>query len=174
MRGKAPFDLTFSLPYGITPAYAGKSAPFCCCRGCNGDHPRLCGEKTPQAIRGVVNLGSPPPMRGKASRLRCFFHTFRITPAYAGKRSACRRKRDFGRDHPRLCGEKSFSLTIPPVHWGSPPPMRGKAHPATIIHDDSRITPAYAGKRSSTSFRISSYQDHPRLCGEKVNAQKLP
>ena len=45
--------------------------------------------------------------------------------------------------------------------------MRGKARRCTEILVGLRITPAYAGKRSSTSFRISSYQDHPRLCGEK-------
>ena len=146
MRGKAPFDLTFSLPYGITPAYAGKSAPFCCCRGCNGDHPRLCGEKTPQAIRGVVNLGSPPPMRGKASRLRCFFHTFRITPAYAGKSDKPLRSHFVFRDHPRLCGEKCHPLLILRLHRGSPPPMRGKVFFSDNSTGALGITPAYAGK----------------------------
>ena len=45
--------------------------------------------------------------------------------------------------------------------------MRGKVLGVISSQSQIGITPAYAGKRSSTSFRISSYQDHPRLCGEK-------
>ena len=45
--------------------------------------------------------------------------------------------------------------------------MRGKGGISRNVIFHCRITPAYAEKRSSTSFKISSYQDHPRLCGEK-------
>ena len=51
-----------------------------------GDHPRVCGEKHP-AFSFVRNfLGSPPRMRGKVGRYNSGVSTFRITPAYAGKR----------------------------------------------------------------------------------------
>ena len=66
MRGK---DLTLARDlgrFGITPAYAGKSA-------------NLFGVTTDY-------LGSPPPMRGKASRVAADTMIDGITPAYAGKR----------------------------------------------------------------------------------------
>ena len=47
--------------------------------------------------------------------------------------------------------------------------MRGKAQPLRIPHTHGGITPAYAGKRPSTSFSARSIRDHPRLCGEKQN-----
>ena len=131
------------------------------------DHPRLCGEKKCPGRCCLGSLGSPPPMRGKAINHLEATLSLGITPAYAGKRSACRRKRDFGRDHPRLCGEKCHPLLILRLHRGSPPPMRGKAHPATIIHDDSRITPAYAGKSRLLERILPPVRDHPRLCEEK-------
>ena len=54
---------------------------------------------------------------------------------------------------------------------GSPPPMRGKEagllQPLLMI----RITPAYAGK-SRAWLNVEDYTgDHPRLCGEKRDAE---
>ena len=46
MRGKETLWNNIDMPYGITPAYAGKSSlGQSCCKG-HQDHPRLCGEKT--------------------------------------------------------------------------------------------------------------------------------
>ena len=65
-------------------------------------------------------------MRGKVLDRQIFPIIRRITPAYAGKRPTPPTRKDFTRDHPRLCGEKlPTKLTLPSV---------------------SRITPAYAGK----------------------------
>ena len=36
-----------------------------------------------------------------------------------------------------------------------------------------RITPAYAGKSRPQLLRFDSVQDHPRLCGEKLNRTAL-
>ena len=49
------------------------------------DHPRLCGEKFAQYDAAFWEWGSPPPMRGKAKRIKQQFSLERITPAYAGK-----------------------------------------------------------------------------------------
>ena len=38
----------------------------------------------------------------------------------------------------------------------------------------SRITPAYAGKSFLNPKHNDSYQDHPRLCGEKKNLPTPP
>ena len=53
---------------------------------------------------------------------------------------------------------------------GSPPPMRGKACPATDSATPTGITPAYAGKSQARRFPVDAVQDHPRLCGEKYYA----
>ena len=45
--------------------------------------------------------------------------------------------------------------------------MRGKGLNFVIYFFLLRITPAYAGKRSSSLYYWSSVKDHPRLCGEK-------
>ena len=91
----------------ITPAYAGKSGQWFYYHCQRQDHPRLCGEKDSMSQPKSMNLGSPPPMRGKVLYgLPCYHHLKgspppmrgkakhwqatqmhrRITPAYAGKR----------------------------------------------------------------------------------------
>ena len=46
--------------------------------------------------------------------------------------------------------------------------MRGKVVVQSAEHFDQGITPAYAGKSSFTNFSNFIFQDHPRLCGEKL------
>ena len=70
-----------------------------------------------------------------------------ITPAYAGKRLRFHGFCTWGRDHPRLCGEKALSISMPSWSQGSPPPMRGKVLYITSASNHG--------------------EDHPRLCGEK-------
>ena len=50
---------------GITPAYAGKRVPKIPQTQRTRDHPRLCGEKGGFRHLASLDLGSPPPMRGK-------------------------------------------------------------------------------------------------------------
>ena len=107
-------------------------------------------------------------MRGKATRKICVCENVGITPAYAGK-SRCKNTRLCGgQDHPRLCGEKHFQNSSILLRVGSPPPMRGKVFLAPLVLSVSRITPAYAGKRSNCWKRLIFRWDHPRLCGEKL------
>ena len=114
------------------------------------DHPRLRGEKVEPCPEPLHSLGSPPLTRGKARRSCACCSCSGITPAYAGKRLVhpvfCSRHED----HPRLRGEKEF--TMGGIAW-------------TV-----RITPAYAGKRRPQELRQQQTQDHPRLRGEKVSA----
>ena len=111
--------------------------------------PRLCGEK--QILDGSPHQieGSPPPMRGKVRVDDYRVRFYRITPAYAGKRSSQQSFKDLHQDHPRLCGEKSKVPKILIMPEGSPPPMRGKVSPSRIGATERRITPAYAGKSFS-------------------------
>ena len=49
--------------------------------------------------------------------------------------------------------------------------MRGKVSPKTPFSCLKGITPAYAGKSSCLWFASTCYEDHPRLCGEKLTVQ---
>ena len=170
MRGKAKQPFPLRSHSRITPAYAGKS--FCCLyqKLCNGDHPRLCGEKQRQRVPTRARTGSPPPMRGKDVPIVYDNGAIGITPAYAGKRI----QRVFFlirfQDHPRLCGEKLVVEIAHSGDRGSPPPMRGKAASNRVDMDSAGITPAYAGKSLKRRRIDFKGMDHPRLCGEKLTA----
>ena len=122
LSGKMPLSSTTR----ITPAYAGKS-PFDRIRQTgNKDHPRLCGEKQRTLTSGFVQMGSPPPMRGKDDLVSGVAAGTRITPAYAGKSINNLKRVIVAGDHPRLCGEKFLTDKFSRSYVGSPPPMRGK------------------------------------------------
>ena len=116
----------------------------------------------------VGPLGSPPRMRGKGELPKDTKDYFGITPAYAGKRMLYARAVRRDRDHPRVCGEKPGRPFTKTSSMGSPPRMRGKGPAAATDLPGPGITPAYAGKSTSASLRISWSRDHPRVCGEKI------
>ena len=51
---------------------------------------------------------------------------------------------------------------------GSPPRMRGKGVQSRDKRVGVGITPAYAGKSKHEYLGLLSFQDHPRVCGEKL------
>ena len=65
MRGKGSKQIQALEKQRITPAYAGKSGDAEERYFAIGDHPRLCGEKSPIPLKTFLIAGSPPPMRGK-------------------------------------------------------------------------------------------------------------
>ena len=94
-------------------------------------------------------------MRGKVPSRWEGVNAVRITPAYAGKRPILHTRKDFTRDHPRLCGEKTHPTYTAHAKRGSPPPMRGKGKVETR--------------------KLAGRRDHPRLCGEKASTlNRLP
>ena len=167
MRGKVVSAAQQKIPDRITPAYAGKSCTAVPPALSSRDHPRLCGEKEYLTIGLVEDMGSPPPMRGKARQSAAAALSGRITPAYAGKSMLSLQSLHNWWDHPRLCGEKSKRFETFLLPAGSPPPMRGKDSGLCVVQSHFRITPAYAGKSKVMCGSGISIQDHPRLCGEK-------
>ena len=135
------------------------------------DHPRLCGEKSHCISTVVPAKGSPPPMRGKDGLGTDFVGAWGITPAYAGKSTQILWNCFFDQDHPRLCGEKDLGRKNKSDRMGSPPPMRGKVREQFVCGQYERITPAYAGKRFCRWFSAGGCEDHPRLCGEKIQTK---
>ena len=160
------------LPYhdqawGSPPRMRGKEGD-----GVNGryqaeDHPRVCGEKRKDTLDYYYPQGSPPRMRGKAVPAALPDVTHGITPAYAGKRNGRCSCSTAGRDHPRVCGEKSGFCQRSILHLGSPPRMRGKGLLQVFIPEPLRITPACAGKSAHSDGPGWHSRDHPRVCGEK-------
>ena len=107
-------------------------------------------------------------MRGKVPRSSVILDCVRITPAYAGKSYKLALHASWQWDHPRLCGEKRNISHQRSCGTGSPPPMRGKVLQYHVFSPVLGITPAYAGKRFGVPLCILTGEDHPRLCGEKV------
>ena len=167
MRGKVPTFHPPSGAVGITPAYAGKRRLCVVAAHLGRDHPRVCGEKRQYFIHVKRDKGSPPRMRGKVTYDDDHVPGMRITPAYAGKRRRDNGQKNKSGDHPRVCGEKYCCTLIACLSWGSPPRMRGKDALSFMFRNSPGITPAYAGKSQPDRQSGCSYQDHPRVCGEK-------
>ena len=127
----------------------------------------MCGEKLSTAFGTIVDKGSPPRMRGKAKNRCRSCPLTRITPAYAGKRTAGRNLLFARWDHPRVCGEKCLDGIAHGMIAGSPPRVRGKVRLRNLVEVRFGITPAYAGKSSRQPGAGRWRRDHPRVCGEK-------
>ena len=111
--------------------------------------------------------GSPPHVRGKVQIPLPICPATGITPACAGKREIFLLYNIGDLDHPRTCGEKSPCHSPLMPFSESPPRMRGKATGWLFTKIETRITPAYAGKRVLPVRNSWMQQDHPRACGEK-------
>ena len=113
-------------------------------------------------------------MRGKGLLQIFISEPLGITPAYAGKRPGNVSGAHNVWDHPRVCGEKRRSSWCRPCSGGSPPRMRGKVRHADSWCLTFGITPAYAGKRSTSCPSLRHHRDHPRVCGEKPRYASEP
>ena len=157
VRGKGGIGIYSTFTHGITPACAGKSCSGCCSCSCAGDHPRVCGEKSKEVAEYASKAGSPPRVRGKVEPFKGSMYQSRITPACAGKSSVQGWTGLCGRDHPRVCGEKSQKGLWEPTTLGSPPRVRGKGPPPRYSGTCTGITPACAGKRLKRSHSIGHF-----------------
>ena len=85
MRGKHVLAVAAVVDFRITPADAGKTHKSRQQEFFAQDHPRGCGENRGFTVAAVVNIGSPPRMRGKPRFVEAEFCEQGITPADAGK-----------------------------------------------------------------------------------------
>ena len=146
MRGKHNYADDDDPLMRITPAHAGKTAGGIKTPASSADHPRACGENLTAVFACPSQLGSPPRMRGKPTRLGQSRKRGRITPAHAGKTEVQADLSKISADHPRACGE-NYPERLPFVKvFGSPPRMRGKLSNSVAQFCTPRITPAHAGK----------------------------
>ena len=84
-----------------------------------------------------------------------------------GKRTRSWRAYGCPWDHPRVGGEKMNRQQLRAKRPGSPPHGRGKAPALQPWRPSPGITPAWAGKSLSSFLTRCSFQDHPRMGGEK-------
>ena len=92
-----------------------------------------------------------------------------ITPACAGKTYACWLRLSLVGDHPRMCGKDQITQSFVLRHPGSPPHVRERLFGRDFLCFPFRITPACAGKTSTSPVKLSTYWDHPRMCGKDSN-----
>ena len=173
VRGKGHTDTPVVRDIGITPACAGKSAPWAVRPTSHRDHPRVCGEKRARDSTAYNAGGSPPRVRGKDGAHSRFHLDCGITPACAGKRQLSTACTWSDWDHPRVCGEKCPHEPAQSLIMGSPPRVRGKGHPMHPGPAYTGITPACAGKSSLACCPWRLHRDHPRVCGEKTGSRLL-
>ena len=167
MRGKGRDGNSTLWHVRITPACAGKSIRAAGVVSQPEDHPRVCGEKGKVNDAFRAYLGSPPRVRGKVQADRDAIPEPGITPACAGKRRGNFSESVESQDHPRVCGEKKRRRHRLLSGQGSPPRVRGKELDARRFDFGPRITPACAGKRTTSPTPRAETWDHPRVCGEK-------
>ena len=144
--GKTGKRNTISFMTRITPADAGKTRRQSRKSVTARDHPRGCGENSPFAVATRFLTGSPPRMRGKPIGQNYNGFPIGITPADAGKTYRRNYPPQCPRDHPRGCGENRTDCYDVRLRKGSPPRMRGKPLFSALGGNNSRITPADAGK----------------------------
>ena len=117
----------------------------------------------------MIELGSPPRMRGIQAEGYKSFLNMGITPAHAGNTKSPCPGCSVIRDHPRACGEYGARVVQDRLQVGSPPRMRGIPKKSLSRNWNCRITPAHAGNTANAGTMISPYRDHPRACGEYRN-----
>ena len=128
----------------------------------------MCGENWSAIIHDERALGSSPRVRGKQSLRRGRPRSCRLIPACAGKTPCPRRRRRPSAAHPRVCGENDGAGGLDRQPDGSSPRVRGKPHAPGDRALPGGLIPACAGKTCSAAAASSSWQAHPRVCGENA------
>ena len=125
------------------------------------------GEKVFANTIVACSSGSSPHARGKDINSFFWVIAARIIPACAGKRIYDSFGDNKPQDHPRMRGEKWSRSSTMLMYLGSSPHARGKVRDGRRIVLQCRIIPACAGKSSLYRPEAPSFQDHPRMRGEK-------
>ena len=126
----------------------------------------MCGEHGASRTTAVVRTGSSPHVRGALDFDAEGELVTGIIPACAGSTTVVNVGVSRHRDHPRMCGEHSSSISTPYVNWGSSPHVRGARWSRSPRSRRTGIIPACAGSTWSHSNDPPYTRDHPRMCGE--------
>ena len=84
-----------------------------------------------------------------------------------GTSSVALTDKDFTRDHPHACGDKSIAYSLIPSITGSSPRVWGQAMCKNNYKYLKRIIPTRVGTSLLHSCKHRCYEDHPHACGDK-------
>ena len=166
MRGALKEKSTGGQRTRIIPADAGSTDRFGHQYNVNKDHPRGCGEHCNTIFKHIFYLGSSPRMRGAPYASDLADRADRIIPADAGSTDDETGIEEIRPDHPRGCGEHSFTVSFRRIWAGSSPRMRGAPYDGIPRKLQRRIIPADAGSTGRRLCLLTRIWDHPRGCGE--------
>ena len=145
-RGKLNERRDLTLPEGLIPAHAGKTARTGTTRARQRAHPRSRGENAHRSPPGSALSGSSPLTRGKPLIQARRIHAQGLIPAHAGKTARATSAARTGGAHPRSRGENNEAMrVIPTALW---------------------LIPAHAGKTRLATKRARRSTAHPRSRGE--------
>ena len=133
----------------------------------------MCGEQHKCTHNHHTPQGSPPRVRGTATRLQILQLLEGITPACAGNRCPSGDYTAIKEDHPRVCGEQLYEEACEAAQKGSPPRVRGTGQSRAPHRTAGRITPACAGNSGRGRGDGDGEKDHPRVCGEQHHSGHL-
>ena len=155
---------------GIIPACAGSTTVGKTKLLFIWDHPRMCGEHRNIIACICVSLGSSPHVRGARRPRQPGIRPNGIIPACAGSTQVRLRRRPWTEDHPRMCGEHRSGFNALFFLTGSSPHVRGARKDSPLRRCHSGIIPACAGSTLTLAVSRSRARDHPRMCGEHLDA----
>ena len=110
---------------GIIPACAGSTRNPPTRPPLRWDHPRMCGEHETLCSFLQRIRGSSPHVRGAHGLFHSEVPFIGIIPACAGSTLQLLQCSSFRRDHPRMCGEHSSTISSLATPTGSSPHVRG-------------------------------------------------
>ncbi|MDQ1051970.1 hypothetical protein QFZ76_010295 [Streptomyces sp. V4I2] len=170
VRGAGSGQRTVEPGPGTIPAGAGSRDDWPISAGRAWDHPRGCGEPMGTIAATTVPLGPSPRVRGAGRDQVEVLAVQGTIPAGAGSRQPRSCWSRCCRDHPRGCGEQSRSDLKPGDLLGPSPRVRGAGRRVRAGHAAEGTIPAGAGSSRRRGRRASRRWDHPRGCGEQLNA----
>ena len=159
------------VPLGIIPTCTGNTQSGRLTSKFKWDHPRTCGEHSTVTISPLLSAGSSPHVRGAQFRGEFVDHLVGIIPACAGSTKCQCGRISFIGDHPRMCGEHWQCPPKPAWSSGSSPHVRGAPIRRWFSRWTKGIIPACAGSTDASSRSTATSRDHPRMCGEHLDAE---
>ena len=136
-------------------------------------HPRMRGERCLLTEQFTQTNGSSPHARGTQRVCRGHHVPGRFIPACAGNASMDRTNWPVSPVHPRMCGERTYGVSLMAARNGSSPHVRGTLSRLPEETDEGRFIPACAGNASSPQLMTQWPPVHPRMCGERFCAREL-
>ena len=173
MRGTRAVGSSEYFDERFIPACAGNAGSARVVLSACSVHPRVCGERSRAGSRRHSQNGSSPRVRGTRSTPNSPPSDGRFIPACAGNAAphgACLRASTV---HPRVCGERVIAMNTSTKKPGSSPRVRGTPSGRNGLGGEARFIPACAGNAAASRVPFGAAPVHPRVCGERLNAQQV-